>query len=406
MRLLVLADSFSVDGQNPWLIEDLAGALVQDHHHVDVVVNDRVVPRRPGLQPAHPTGARVLSIGCTSAPKSVWHRRGRLVSSMARYRSRVLDIVAGNRYDGVIFSSLAFTNVRTAQYLVHRGVARRSLLIQWDFFPRHHAEIGGRFAPQRLFFWPLYGLERWAVSGADAVAVMSELNREFFQQYFRITPRTTVVQPPWGVDLAQAEGAVRDEPDGPTVAVFGGQLTAGRGLSDILLAADLLQRAEAPIAIRIYGDGPSRARLVADSQELGLQNTQFCGRVSRSEYLQSLHAAHCGIAATVANVTIPSFPSKIVDYAAAGVPIVVSAEASSDVGEVVSRRGAGWSCSAGDPRALADTLMAVDRSRSQGEWIGTSASARRWYETELSARAAARSLSRALGEEPLSSRST
>ncbi len=370
MRLLILADSFSRDGTDTWLVEDLVGALVEDGHSVDVLVRDTTRPRRRGAQP-HPSGAAVFSVGVTKQPRGRWQRRAQLAPSLVHLWWSGRRHVASRRYDAVLFTSIAWTKARLPQHLVRRGVAQRSVLVYWDFFPIHQSEIGHLPAALK----PLLPLARWverrSVSDTDVVAVMSERNRDFFVQYFGTVVGRFVIQPPWGRDMAESPidvVPVCEQADGPTVVVFGGQITAGRGLEDMLVAAELLERAGADVVIRVFGDGDQRTELIQQVAALGLRNVEVRGRIPREEYWKQLREAHCGLAATVPGVSVSSFPSKIVDYAAAGLPVVVSSEASSDVGDVVTRNGVGYAVSAGDPQALAKTLARVSRERRTDAW--------------------------------------
>src|SRR4029079_7411115 len=118
------------------------------------------------------------------------------------------------------------------------------------------------------------------------------------------------------------------------------------------------------VRIVVAGSGPHEARLHAFAAQKNVTTVEFLGWVPRQEYLDLLTRAHAGLAITVPNVSIPSFPSKIVDYFRMGVPAILSLEKSSDVGAMISATGAALSVEAGDPEQLADAI-----ARLQREWV-------------------------------------
>ena len=82
--------------------------------------------------------------------------------------------------------------------------------------------------------------------------------------------------------------------------------------------------------------------------------------------MNAVASCDVGIVATVANVDVPTFPSKTIDYLRAGVPVAASVEATTDFGEFVEAQGFGVAVTAGSPgRLLAaiETILADDKRR-------------------------------------------
>ena len=173
----------------------------------------------------------------------------------------------------------------------------------------------------------------------------------------------------------------------------------GRGFEDLLDAAAILEERGSSVQIRIFGDGPLRDHLRKEIDSRALENVFLMGRVPREEYLHAIKDADAGIAATVQGVSVPTFPSKLVDYASVGLPIVISTETAGDVGQVVSHAGAGIAVKAGDPQELADSLLFLADPRHECERREMSMKSRGWFEGSLSAAVAAQRIARAVQEE-------
>jgi glycosyltransferase involved in cell wall biosynthesis len=390
MRILLLADMYSPDGTSPWLIEDLAAALVREGHEVDVLAKDMTRPRPYGLQPPHPSGATVYSVGVTHEPTSVWDRRSRLPRAMLRLRGDGLRWARSRRPDAVVLTSISWTKAGLPG-LLRRGSERpTTVLVHWDFFPVHQRQIGHLGRLPAAADGALRAIERAAVRQADLVGVMTPRNETFFREYFGADGQQLFLLPPWGSDQAVGVDTSR-RADEPFTAVFGGQLTTGRGIDEIVGAAEILAVDDPGVRVQIFGSGPLEQSLRDRIRASGLDNIRLMGAVPRAEYAAALGGAHCGIAATVEGVSVPTFPSKIVDYTSSGLPVVVASERSGDVGRWVEEHGAGLAVDAGDAQQLADALSSVHRRWQQGEpWAAMSRASRQAFETELSAEVAAR----------------
>jgi glycosyltransferase involved in cell wall biosynthesis len=384
MRILLVATVYAPTGGNPWLLDDLAAALARAGHEVDVIVADPRTGRPRGAVPDQPPGVRAWSVG----PRT---RRGGPWGAAVAHASTALGLltaarsIRSERYDLGIFTSVAAFNYGLPERLRRRGIIRHLVLVLWDFFPVHQFEIGrirGRVLAEPLRRW-----ERRSVRAADTVAVMSPANERFLDAYHPGAARAVAIIPPWS--SAGLELPVRTTTTG-LHAVFGGQLTAGRGLDTLVEAARLLDSRGSAVHVTVAGDGPDRERLVAASA--GLSTLDFVGQLPRAEYRSLLESADVGIAITVPGVSVPSFPSKIAEYCGMGLPLVVAVEHGSDAGDIVESEGAGIAVPAGDAPALCAALEKLGAEKEGGVLDRRGAAARALYQARLSVDRAAERL--------------
>lgn len=382
-RVLIISAEYSLDGASQWLPEELAREFASRGHHVRVVARDMIRPRAVGRQRHEPGEPEVFSVGVTRRPDGRLARRVRLPLALLRQRFSALPWAAEEEYDLVIYFTIAWTSSSVVRGLQRRGAVKRSVLVLWDFFPVHQYSIGhipGWLRPLEPMF---YRLEARAVAAADTVAVMSGAGNDFLARYFPRFEGGTVVIPPWGQDSHMRAGY-----SGPFRAVFGGQLGAGRGLEDLLGAAEIVQREGSEMQFAIYGDGPLLPWLQAEVERKSLRNVTLAGKLPRAQYLEDISQASVGIAATVRGVPSPSFPSKIVDYARIGLPVVASVEESTDVGRILESNGAGWAARAGHPEELAAALLTAEAARTAGLLEDYGRNSRLLFEKELDVRTA------------------
>jgi glycosyltransferase involved in cell wall biosynthesis len=384
VRILLIATKWDTGAGDPWLLDDLAGELVRTGHEVDVIVADPRSGRPVGVIPGTPPGMHAWSVGPRRRPSG---RIGRVTAHLGtawRLRTTARSILRGQTYDVGIYTSVATFNWSLPRWVRTAGIVQRLVLVLWDFFPVHQVQIGRlRRGP---FSRVLKRLESRAIAPADSIALMSDANVRFFADYFGTPAASTMIVRPW----ASAPPPPSRARSGPLRVIFGGQLTAGRDLDTLLGAARILAERRVPVAMLIVGDGPALTDL--RSRASGIDGVEVKGVLPREEYRALLRGCDVGIALTVAGTTVPTFPSKIVEYCSAGVAVVVASEEASDAGSLIEAAGAGLAIPSGSPTALADALEELGRRASSGELAAMGASARRLFDEELSVTRAAERL--------------
>lgn len=244
-----------------------------------------------------------------------------------------------------------------------RSADVRSYAYLVDFFPFHHRAIGV------MPGWPLFELahlmERALMRRFTVLGCMSQLGLEYLERNYSLRPdQATGLVSLWGPqslapdadpDIVRARYGL---PESRPIAVFGGQITHGRGIEDILASAQLAYEMQSDLVFLFIGRGPLSA-LVQETIDGGSDNVRLIDELGRDEYLALVAACDVGIVATVANVDVPTFPSKTIDYLRAGLPVVASVEASTDFDEFVEVRGFGLSVRAGDPVRLLEAIGTI-----------------------------------------------
>lgn len=387
LRILIITGDFGGEGRNPWLLDDLAVAFADAGDDVDVLAYDTKRGRAFGLNPYPDKRIRVFGAG----PLKIRHGgTGNLLNYLAagwRLHTHGFRMVRRRQYDLCIYTSIGILSWWLPARLQRAGIVRRTLFVLWDFFPIHQLQIG-RIKHSALHA-PLRLLEGLAMRSADAIAVMSPANQRYLHTYHpHVHVRTIIIVPPWASDPGPvaSDGLHRRQ---RFTVVFGGQLVAGRGIDTLLRAARLLQDQAVPMECLIIGDGPERARLMAFAVDIGVTNTTFMGRLHREEYRNVLQSAHVGIAITVPGVTPPTFPSKIGEYCASGIPVIVCVEETSDAGKIVEASGAGIGVLAGDDTRLAAAMETLYLEHLRGELSSRADMARALFDTVLSVKQAA-----------------
>ena len=159
-------------------------------------------------------------------------------------------------------------------------------------------------------------------------------------------------------------------------AVYIGRLAEHKGLGVLLNAWKQLRRA---YPLQIIGDGPERAALEAQAQELQLSGVTFRGRLSREDALASVKNARFTV---VPSKWYETFGMCIAESFACGTPVICSRLGA--MKELVTDHRTGLHFNPGDAQDLADKVDWAWNHPSELAEMGRSA--RRKYETHYTAK--------------------
>lgn len=383
MKILLVTANFAAPGINTWLLDDLVAAFTDAGHEVDVVVHSPTVPRPRGLAAPESGPVRIFSVGASAAPVGALAKLRSYIATGWRLHTTGWGFVKSSSYDLCVYTSIGAFTYGFPGRVRRAAIAKSLLFVMWDFFPIHQLEIG------RINLRGAHGLlrrlERAAISPADVIATMSPANEAFMRAYHPGLSGDYIVIPPW----AAHSPIVASEKNDRFTVLFGGQLAKGRGVDTLLNAARLLREDGSDVDVVIAGAGPDEATLKAMAERLDLANVRFAGQLDRTAYRAMLGRVHAGIAVTVPGVSVPSFPSKIVEYCANSLPVIVSVEPTSDAGHLVEVYGAGLVTPAGDARRLADAIALMGAEHDAGTLFARGSAARNLFENEFSVTVAA-----------------
>jgi glycosyltransferase involved in cell wall biosynthesis len=364
-RVLILTTAYGPGRQHAPLMETLADRLVRDGHQVDVAglkwdaAADSGVSRyrqENGVEVvmAAPAGAGSLGQVASLLVKWVFSSNRALAAAKRAFGDRRYDV------------TVVVTPLVTLWSLVNwaRGRSRRTYAFVTDFFPIQHASTGmfpkGGF--QQLAHWA----ETRMLRSVDVIGTMSPRGVQFLRDRYRLRadqPIETLFL--WGDGAAYAppsRAATRQRfglPEAARIVVFTGQLTVGRGIEDVLAAAQLASTKKADLLFVFVGSG-TLAAVVAQAAEAPASNVRLYPPLANEDYLDFISCCDIGLVATVSSLDAPTFPSKTIDYLKARLPIAASVEATSDYHAFVNQHGFGIAVIAGQPSSLLNAINRID----------------------------------------------
>ena len=243
--------------------------------------------------------------------------------------------------------------------------------------------------------WPESAVQLGALTNRRAIKLAETLERFAYRHSAAITvptagmrstllrqgePADRVIHLPNAVDTERfAAGALPWSH--PRRIIYCGTVGMAQGVGTLVDAAAELADVQDELEFLIVGDGAERAELARVAADKGLTNVIFAGRVERDSVPALISSAD---AAVVCLRDVPLFtdalPTKMLEYMAAGRPVVASA--AGDAARLVDRAHAGISCAPEDPVALAAAVRDVVSDRRRANEMGESG--RRYVEEHYS----------------------
>jgi glycosyltransferase involved in cell wall biosynthesis len=281
------------------------------------------------------------------------------VAGLYRVRQRLLQqfspdvVIASSTYTWDIFPTRSMARLADARlvYEVH------------DLWPLSPMELGG-MSPWHPFILSLQWGEDYACRHADMVVSMLPLADAHLRE--RGMPADKFHYIPNGIELSEWEATTGDLPqrhskllgklrgDGRFIVCYAGAHGIANGLECLVEAGRLLAHTKASIVL--VGDGPEKKALQRRAMEGNVKNVHFLDPLPKAaipQFLRRCDATFIGLQKQ------PLFrfgvsPNKLMDYMAAGKPIINAVDAGNDP---VAEARCGFSVPAGDAFAIAGAVV-------------------------------------------------
>jgi len=297
------------------------------------------------------------------------------------FKNAIRKYFSDVRFDLVLYSTPPITLVSAIRYVKDRDHAKTYLLLK-DIFPQNAVDIGmmDTSGAKSVLYRRFRDQEKELYRISDRIGCMSEANVRFVVEHNpEVSPEKVEVCPnsikvtDRSVD-EETRIRIRNKYDIPLdkkVLVYGGNLGKPQGIG-FLIACLRACRDLRDAFFLIVGDGTEFSILQEFLEKEKPDNVRLMKRLPREDYDIMVGACDVGMIFLDHRFTIPNFPSRLLSYMAAKLPVLAVTDPNSDVGEVIMKGGFGWwreSNDAGQVRALVEEILAQDLSeKKENAW--------------------------------------
>ncbi len=274
-----------------------------------------------------------------------------------QYISAIKKYLSDVKFDLVLYSTPPITLAGAVQYIKKRDGAKTYLLLK-DIFPQNAVDMGmmSKSGVKGLLYQYFRVKEKKLYDLSDKIGCMSPANVDFILRHNpNISAEKVEICPncidPVDMSISNEERiAMREKYDIPLdkkVFVYGGNLGKPQGIP-FLIECLKNQINNDQSYFLIVGDGTEYGKLEAYIREDKPQNVKLMRRLPKEDYDRMVAACDVGMIFLDYRFTIPNFPSRLLSYMQAKLPVLCVTDKNTDVGRIAVENGFGWWCESCD----------------------------------------------------------
>lgn len=355
MKILFLSLAPIASLEDRGIYPDLLRVFVKNGHFVRII----------STQPDHATyddrreGYAILHVQTPQMQKVSFIKKGIASLQIGPNIRWALDRhCRDERYDLILMATPPITLAGVVAHIKKRDGAKFYLLLK-DIWPQGIADLGAisQNGPVYRYF---RAKEKTLYALADRIGCMSPANVEYVLRHNpQVEPRRVEVCPnseePSFWTVSPEEGsAIRAKysiPQGRKVFLYGGNL--GRPQDIPFVIECLRAAAKVPDAFFVIcGSGTEYDKLRAFAEREKPANLLLLSGLPRADYDKLVRSCHVGLLFLDHRFTIPNFPSRLLSYLQAGLPVIACTDLATDIGDIAQAGGFGWKCPSDDPAAF------------------------------------------------------
>lgn len=308
----------------------------------------------------------VLSVDAGDLGSSSLMKKG-LATVMVEYRflAAIKKYLGGVKFGLILYSTPPVTFAKVIRYLKRMHSAPTYLMLK-DIFPQNAVDLG-MFRENGLIHKYFRRKERELYAISDNIGCMSQANVDYVLEHNPEIPASKVeICPncivPQNVRVSDQERTeLRGKYNIPldsVVFVYGGNLGKPQGIPFII---DCLktQLDHPSVYFLIVGDGTEYGKLEAFFAKVAPTNMKLMKRLPKKDYDRMIAACDVGLIFLDHRFTIPNFPSRLLSYMQAGLPVLACTDNSSDIRKVIAGGNFGWWCESNEAQTFSDLIRHI-----------------------------------------------
>lgn len=370
--MITMIDINCIEGRG--IYEDLMLEFARNGHHL-YVVSPTERHKKESTHIIRQKNCRILKVRTGNVRKtSNAIEKGIATVLLERQFLRAIQRYFRNvKFDLVIYSTPPITLVGAVEYVKKRDKAKTYLLLK-DIFPQNAVDIGmlQKTGAKGILYRYFRKKEKKLYELSDYIGCMSQANVEYVLAHNPEIAQDKVEICPNAIKVCKK--IITDEekkkirrkyriPQSKKIFVYGGNLGKPQGMDFVIQVIRKCQDIEDAFFL-IVGDGTEYERIKAFMENEKPVNAKLLKRLPIDEYDTMIAACDVGLIFLDHRFTIPNFPSRLLAYMQARLPILAATDPNTDIGKIITDGEFGWWCESNHPAAFRKTIceaLASDR---------------------------------------------
>lgn len=307
-------------------------------------------------------GAKILKIRVGNVTKTNLIEKGISTVLMGHWYKKAIDKYFSDvKFDMVMYSTPPITFASVVKYIKKRDNAKSYLLLK-DIFPQNAVDMGmmSKSGLKSIIYKFFRRKEKMLYALSDKIGCMSQANVDFVLKHNPEIAKDRVEVSPNCVDVMdmRVSPEKREElrkkyniPTDKKVFVYGGNLGKPQGIPFVV---DCLraQKGNKEAFFLIVGSGTHYKLVEQFISEEKPENVMLMESLPKDEYDAMVACCDVGLIFLDHRFTIPNFPSRLLAYMQAGLPVLACTDPNTDIGKVITDGGFGWWCESNSVEAF------------------------------------------------------
>lgn len=274
----------------------------------------------------------------------------RFINAIRKYFNNI-------RFDLILYSTPPVTLIKPVKYIKKRDNAKTYLLLK-DIFPQNAVDIGilSKNGIKGIIYRYFRRKEKKLYALSDKIGCMSPANVEYIlKNNPEINPETVEICPnciePRDFSVSETEKIdIRKKyglPLDKKIFVYGGNLGRPQGIPFIIKCLKKCRDIDSAFFL-IVGSGTEYYKLKEFVGNENLPNVKLLESLPKDVYDKMIAACDVGLIFLDHRFTIPNFPSRMLSYMQAKLPVLAATDPNTDIGKIIESGGFGWRCISND----------------------------------------------------------
>ena len=281
------------------------------------------------------------------------------------FKKAIRRYFADVKFDLVLYSTPPITLVSAIEYVKKRDGAMTYLLLK-DIFPQNALDIGmmTEGGVKGLLYRHFRRQEKKLYALSDRIGCMSAANADYVVAHNPEVDPDKVEVCPNSIEVVdksvdeKTRLAIREKygiPRDKKVFIYGGNLGKPQDIPFITKCLDACRDLDDAFFL-IVGDGTEYGVLEQYAAEARQENFKLMRRLPKEDYDTMVAACDAGLIFLDHRFTIPNFPSRLLAYMQARLPVLACTDPNTDVGRVITGGNFGWWCESDDAEGFKETV--------------------------------------------------
>ncbi|MEK3766896.1 glycosyltransferase family 4 protein [Solibacillus sp. FSL K6-4121] len=348
---LTLLDFSSLDERN--IYTDLMREFVKENHNVHIISPSEKRKNQP-TKLIENNNCKILKLQIGNTQKTNLIEKGISILTLeSKFQRGIQEYFSDVKFDLLIYTTPPITLQKAIEFVKKRDKAKTYLLLK-DIFPQNAVDLGmiNKTGIKSLIYKYFLSKEKKLYKISDYIGCMSQANVDFVlnnnpeisSNVIEICPNS--IEPVLVKKEIEEINEIKKKyniPCDKTVFIYGGNLGKPQGI-DFLIDCLRANRDNNQVYFVIVGSGTEFTKLHAFFESEKLPNASLFAQLPKEDYELLANSCDVGLIFLDNRFTIPNFPSRMLSYMQASMPILAATDVNTDIGRIIENGKFGHWC--------------------------------------------------------------